>query len=131
MIEIIRAIALLILVAASLSGTFSLIFDWTLSKFALGTALAVVLQIAIKWYIDKFRETKIEEIIETIPMPSIKMQIECAYCKAKNIIDYNLEQEEFECEHCKNVNAIYGKFYAARKVMPLDAVLTPDIPEVN
>lgn len=131
MIEIIRAIALLVLVAASLSGTFSLIFDWTLTKFAAGTAIAIVLQIAIKWYIDKFRETKIEEIIETIPMPSIKMQIECAYCKSKNIIDYNLLQEEFECEHCKNVNAIYGKFYAARKVTPLDAVLTPDIPDIN
>lgn len=131
MIEIIRAISLLVLVAASLSGTFSLIFDWTMSKFALGAALAIVLQIAVKWYIDKFHEAKIEEIIETIPLPSIKMQIECAFCKAKNIIDYNLTQEEFECEHCKNVNAIYGKFYAARRVTPLDAVLTPDVPEVT
>ena len=131
MIEIIRAISLLVLVAASLSGTFSLIFDWTMSKFALGAALAIVLQIAVKWYIDKFHEAKIEEIIETIPLPSIKMQIECAFCKAKNIIDYNLTQEEFECSHCKNVNAIYGKFYAARRVTPLDAVLTPDVPEVT
>jgi hypothetical protein len=130
MIEIARAILLLLLVAASLSGTFSLIFDWTLPKFMIGAAIAVVLQLAIKWYIDKHHETTVEEIIETLPMPSIKMQIECAFCKTKNVIDYNLLQEEFECEHCKNVNAIYGKFYAARKVMPLDAVLTPDIPEV-
>lgn len=131
MIEIFRALGLVVLVAATLSGTFSLVFDWSISKFALGTTLAVVLQIAIKWYIDRFREAKIEEFIETIPMPSVKMQIECAYCKAKNIIDYNLMQEEFECDHCKNVNAIYGKFYAARKVIPLDAVLSPDIPEVS
>jgi hypothetical protein len=131
MIEIARAILMLLLVAASLSGTFSLIFDWSLSKFMLGASIAVVLQLAIKWYIDKHHETTIEEIIETLPMPSIKMQIECAFCKAKNVIDYNLLQEEFECDQCKNVNAIYGKFYAARRATPLDALLTPDIPEVN
>jgi hypothetical protein len=131
MIELLRALSLLVLVGASLSGVFTLIFDWTLAKFAIGTIISVVLQIAIKWYLDRLESQKVEQIIEELPMPSIKMQIECAFCKKGNIIDYNLLQDEFECEHCKNVNAIYGKFYAARKVTPLDAAITPDIPEVN
>jgi hypothetical protein len=131
MIELLRVLALLILVGASLSGVFTLIFDWSLAKFVIGTIISVILQIAIKWYLDRLEAQKVEQIIEELPMPSIKMQIECAFCKKGNIIDYNLLQDEFECEYCKNVNAIYGKFYAARKVTPLDAAITPDIPEVN
>jgi hypothetical protein len=42
-----------------------------------------------------------------------------------------LLHDEFECDNCKNVNAIYGKFYAARKNTPLDAAITPDFPEIT
>lgn len=131
MIELLRVLALLILVGASLSGVFTLIFDWSLAKFVIGTIISVILQIAIKWYLDRLEAQKVEQIIEELPMPSIKMQIECAYCKKSNVIDYNLLHDEFECDNCKNVNAIYGKFYAARKNTPLDAAITPDFPEIT
>lgn len=131
MFELIKAISLLIVVGSSLSGAISLFLDWNLLKFGIGTAIGVILQIAIKWYIDRVREERIQEIISDMPPPAIKMQIECAYCKNKNVIDYNLLRDEFECSFCKNPNSIYGKFYAARKVTPLDAAISVDVPDVN
>jgi len=128
--QILGALSLLIIVSCAISGVFTLFLDWDLTKFLIGVGIATVMQLASKWYIDRLRETNKEVLIKELPAPSIKMQIECAFCKKPNIIDYTFNQEEFECENCGNVSSIYGKFYAARKAIPLDAVLAPDIPEV-
>lgn len=128
--QIFGAIGLLLTVSCAISGSFVLFLDWDFNRFLIGVGIATVLQIAVKWYIDKLRETTKESLVSELPPPSIKMQIECAFCKTPNIIDYTFNQEEFQCENCNNVSSIYGKFYAARKAVPLDAVLTPEVPEV-
>lgn len=114
---------MLVLVGASISGAISLFLDWNLFKFGIATAIAIVLQIAIKWYIDQVKSAKEEQIIKELPAPTIKMNIECAYCRKPNTIDYDVYREEYECEGCKNINSIYGKFYAVRKNTSLDVVI--------
>lgn len=121
--EISKALTLLFVTSASISGAFSLFLDWNVAKFIIGTILAIILQIAGKWFVDYIRTSQQEIAQEEAPLASIKMQIECAYCRAKNIIDYNLTQDEFECESCKNINSIYGKFFAARKNTPLNTAI--------
>ena len=123
-VPLFKSILLLVVVGSSISGVFSLFFDWSLLKFSIATAIAIVLQITVKWYADLFRSSRIQELVDTMPSPTIKMNIECAFCKKPSIIDYNVYEEEYECVHCKNINAIYGKFYAARKVVPVDTLLT-------
>jgi len=129
--EILSALSKLLTVSAAISASFALFLDWDISKFFIGMGVATILQLAIKWYIDRVREASITTLAEEMPAPTVKMQIECAFCKSPNVIDYNLTQDEFECENCHNVNSIYGKFFAARKAVPLDAMLTPEVPEVT
>jgi sulfatase maturation enzyme AslB (radical SAM superfamily) len=124
--EIFKALSMLIIVSMSISGVVSLFLNWDLIRFGIGSVIAIVLQIAIKWYVDQIKQTKVEELIKEIPPATIKMNIECAFCQKPSIIDYDVYREEYECEHCNNVNSIYGKFYTARKVLPLDSVLTSD-----